>query len=439
MSDHINTHPLGEMLIEAGIITRQDLRVALESQKQVPAPLGVTLVDLGIATEEKILPVLAFQRNRIDVHLANDEQEPTSVAEALQRILNDALLAGATDIHLEPYSATQAKVRVRIDGILREMRVPQLVVTQFPALVSRVKIMSSLDIAERRMPQEGRTTVRFNEREMDMRVSILPSRYGESVVIRILQTDIPMGLSGLGMEPKMLEALEQMLARRSGLILVTGPTGCGKTTTLYACLDRLNGATRKIVTIEDPIEYTLPGAMQMQVMPQIDLTFGRLLKTVLRHDPNVIMVGEIRDLETAEIAIRTALTGHLVLSTIHTNDSCSTITRLLEMGIEPYLISSSLSGSIAQRLARTICKKCNGKRCVSCLGLGLKGRTGIFEAMIMDDEIRAMTLKQTPADEVRQYARGRGMKTLFEDGMDKVRAGLTTQEEIERVIHQDEV
>lgn len=430
--------PLGEMLVEAGVITSQDLRVALESQKQVPAPLGITLVDLGIATEEQVLPILALQLNRIDVRLAAKEEEPDSIPEAIQYIISNAVEAGATDIHFEPYTSSDIKVRVRIDGALREMHVPAVIRGQYPAAVARIKVMCSLDISEKRMPQEGRTGIKVGSRELDLRVSILPSRHGESVVMRVLYSELPLSLSSLGMDPKTLESLERMLARKSGLIVVSGPTGCGKTTTLYACLGRLNHDSRKIVTIEDPIEYTLPGAIQMQVTPQIDLTFSRLLKTVLRHDPNVIMVGEIRDLETAEIAIRTALTGHLVLSTIHTSDACSTVTRLLEMGVEPYLVSSSLSCSIAQKLVRTVCPRCQGKRCVSCMGQGLKGRTGIFEALVMDDQVRAMTLRQASVEEIRQHARSKGMTTLFEDGMSKVRAGITTREELERVIHNDE-
>jgi type II secretory ATPase GspE/PulE/Tfp pilus assembly ATPase PilB-like protein len=204
-------------------------------------------------------------------------------------------------------------------------------------------------------------------------------------------------------------------------------------------LNRLSDSTRKIVTIEDPVEYTLPGAIQMQVMAQIDLTFGRLLRTVLRHDPNVIMVGEIRDQETAEIAIRTALTGHLVLSTLHTNDAASTVTRILEMGIEPYLAASSLSCVIAQRLVRTVCKKCRGKRCLACLGQGLKGRIGIFEFLLVEEAIRELILKQSSAEEIRQCAQTRGMVTLYEDGMNKVKSGITTKEELDRVIHQDEL
>lgn len=426
-------------MVEAGIITAQDLRVALESQRNEPAPLGTTLVRLGIALEEEILPILARQLNRIDVALEEkDIPAATSLSEALEQLLVEAIQAGSTDVHFEPVQE-DAKIRVRIDGILREMELPALMKGQYPATVSRIKILCNLDIAEKRMPQEGRTTIRARDRQMDLRVSILPSRYGESVVIRVLDTEIPLGLPSLGMDREMLDCLEKILTRRSGLILVTGPTGCGKTTTLYACLDRLNDSTRKIVTIEDPIEYTLSGAIQMQVMAQIDLSFGRLLRTVLRHDPNIIMVGEIRDQETAEIAIRTALTGHLVLSTLHTNDAASTVTRLMEMGIEPYLVSSALSCIIAQRLVRTLCSRCAGKGCLTCLGQGLKGRTGIFEFLSVDEAVRDLILKQASVEEIRQCARARGMTALYNNGLSKVHADITTQEELDRVIHQDEL
>lgn len=426
-------------MVEAGIITAQDLRVALESQRNEPAPLGTTLVRLGIALEEEILPILARQLNRIDVALEEkDIPAATSLSEALEQLLVEAIQAGSTDVHFEPVQE-DAKIRVRIDGILREMELPALMKGQYPATVSRIKILCNLDIAEKRMPQEGRTTIRARDRQMDLRVSILPSRYGESVVIRVLDTEIPLGLPSLGMDREMLDCLEKILTRRSGLILVTGPTGCGKTTTLYACLDRLNDSTRKIVTIEDPIEYTLSGAIQMQVMAQIDLSFGRLLRTVLRHDPNIIMVGEIRDQETAEIAIRTALTGHLVLSTLHTNDAASTVTRLMEMGIEPYLVSSALSCIIAQRLVRTLCSRCAGKGCLVCLGQGLKGRTGIFEFLSVDEAVRDLILKQASVEEIRQCARARGMTALYDNGLSKVHADITTQEELDRVIHQDEL
>ncbi len=433
--------PLGEMLVEAGIMTAQDLKVALEAQRQAPAPLGVTLVQLGIATEEQILPILAQQLNRVDVTLTPQKRKEgshASVSDALQQLLGHAVEAGATDLHFEPVAAG-VSVRIRIDGILREMEALPILQTQYPAMVSRIKIMCNLDIAEKRMPQDGSTNVQVGDRKLDLRISILPTRYGESVVIRILQGDLPIELENIGMDSTILQMLRSLLERRSGMILATGPTGSGKTTTLYACLNRLNNSTRKIVTVEDPIEYTLPGALQMQVNPAIDLTFSRFLRSVLRHDPNVIMVGEIRDLETAEVAIRMALTGHLVLSTLHTNDAASTITRFLEMGIEPYLVASSLSFTIAQRLTRTICSRCKGKKCVNCLGTGLRGRTGIFECLTIDEEIRKLILNRASANEILEKAVSRGMRTLYDDGLTKVAAGITTQEELDRVIHSDDL
>lgn len=430
--------PLGEMLIAAGVIKPQDLQVALESQKQVPAPLGKTLVQLGIAEESEILPILSRQLNVANAAICPlGQEEATSVSDALDRLFQQASETDATDVHFEP-AQDGVKVRVRIDGILRELDTAQILRRQYPAAVSRIKIIGGLDITEKRMPQEGRTTLRLPDRTMDLRISVLPSRFGESVVIRILHSGDPRGLSVLGMEPAMQVGFERLLQHRSGLILVTGPTGCGKTTTLYAAMEYLNDDRKKMVTVEDPIEYSLAGATQMQVAPQIGLTFGRLLRTVLRHDPNVVMVGEIRDMETTEVAIRTALTGHLVLSTLHTNDAASTIIRLLEMGVEPYLVSSSLSCVIAQRLVRKICSKCEGKRCPSCLGEGLKGRTGIFEFLVMDEHLRAMVLHHASVDEIRRYAMSRGMKTLYEDGMRKVQAGVTTVKELNRVIHHEE-
>ncbi len=432
--------PIGEMLVEAGVITGQDLKVALEAQRQTPALLGVLLVQLGLAAEADILPILAQQLNRIDVtlHPKPAEVAPVDVAEALEGLLIQAVEQSATDVHFEPIYAG-VKIRFRIDGILLEVGAAAILNARYPAVVSRIKILCNLDIAEKRMPQEGRTTLRIQGRDVDIRVSILPSRHGESIVIRMLQTEVPLSLFSIGLEEKTLEILQRILERKSGLVLVTGPTGCGKTTTLYACLDRLNDATRKIVTIEDPVEYTLPGTVQMQTNPQIDLTFGRLLRTVLRHDPNILMVGEIRDTETAEVAIRMALTGHLVFSTLHTNDAASTITRLLDMGIEPYLVASSLSCAIAQRLVRTLCPKCKGKRCITCMGQGLKGRTGIFECLVMHDEIRKLILSRATAEEIREKARTLGMRTLHEEAESKVQAGLTTREEVMRVIHRDEL
>lgn len=433
-----NKKPLGEMLVEAGVINRQELKVALESQRQVPAPLAKTLVQLGIAQEEEILPILCRQLNVADAAIYPlGLQEPGSIPDALDQLFKQAVEAEATDIHLEP-AEDGLKVRVRMDGILRELDVAQVLRKRYVAAVSRIKIICGLDIAEKRMPQEGRSTLRIGDTAKDLRVSVLPSRFGESIVIRILQSENPMGLPALGMDAQIQASFGKLLEHRSGLILVTGPTGCGKTTTLYAGMEHLNDDRKKVVTVEDPIEYTLPGALQMQVAPQIGLTFERMLRTVLRHDPDVVMVGEVRDTETTEVAIRTALTGHLVLSTLHTNDAASTVVRLLEMGVEPYMVSSSLSCVIAQRLVRKVCTRCEGKRCAHCLGEGLKGRTGIFEFLVMDEHLRDRVLKCASVDEIRQYARSRGMRTLYEDGMRKVQAGITTEAEVSRVIHHEE-
>ncbi len=434
--------PLGEMLVEKGVISAQDLKVALEAQRQMPAPLGVTLVELGMAKEEQILPILHQQLNRIDVILAPGDdivKRISSVTDALQYLMELAVNEGGTDLHLEP-TAIGVKVRIRIDGILHQVGAPPVLCTQYPAAVPRVKILCSLDISEKRIPQDGRATFKVMGKELDIRVSVLPSQYGESIAIRILQSQAtPLELSNIGLNPKVYEVLLKVLQRNNGLILVTGPTGSGKTTTLYACLDSLNDSTKKIVTVEDPIEYTLPGVIQMQVQPSINLTFTRLLRSVLRHDPNILMVGEIRDTETADVSIRMALTGHLVFSTIHTSDAASTIARLLDMGIEPYLVSSSLSCVIAERLVRTVCRFCKGKRCISCLGLGLKGRTGIFECLIVNEELRKLILKRPTADEIRQRVKKYGMVTLREEGAEKIKAGITTREELDRVIHSDDL
>ncbi len=431
---------LGQMLIKAGVISEQHLKVALESQRENPAPLGVTLVKLGIAKEEDILPILAEQLNRIDVVLdvsKNADTESKSVLEALDKLIVRFIEKGVSDLHFEP-EAAGVKMRIRVDGILHEVDPPTVLKHDYAATVSRIKVMCNLDIAEKRLPQDGRTSMKSGGREMDLRISILPARYGEAVVIRFLQTDIPVGLPQLGLDAAFLDIYQKLLQRHHGIILVTGPTGSGKTTTLYASLDYLNDSTKKIVTIEDPIEYSLPGVLQMQVKPTIELTFGKLLRSVLRHDPDVLMIGEVRDTETAEVAIRMALTGHLVLSTLHTNDAASYVARLLDMGVEPYLVASSVSCVIPQRLVRRVCSECKGKRCRACLWLGLKGRAGIFECLVMDEPMRKLVTHHASSEEIREYATVHGMRTLYQDGLEKIQAGITTQDELGRVIRSDE-
>jgi len=328
--------------------------------------------------------------------------------------------------------------------------------------------MAKLDIAERRLPQDGRIKVKVGEEELDLRVSILPTPHGESVNIRLLSSRyMLLGLKNLGLSDQDITILELMIKKPHGIILVTGPTGSGKTTTLYACLSKINNNEKKIITIEDPIEYQLKGITQIQILPKIDLTFSRGLRSMLRHDPDVMMVGEVRDYETAEITIRVALTGHLVFSTLHTNDAAGAVTRLLDMSIEPYLISSSVECIIAQRLVRLICPDCKhevkqkkelieemgftkkvlgteaiifeGKGCEKCKFTGYRGRTGIYEFLVMNDEIRQLVLERTPANIIKEKAISLGMRTLRQDGWEKVRKGLTTASEVVRVTQQEDI
>jgi general secretion pathway protein E len=373
-------------------------------------------------------------------------------------ILARGIERGASDIHLEPYEKT-LRVRYRIDGILEDAESPPKRLQT--AMISRVKIMSRLNIAESRLPQDGRVKLRIGGQEIDFRVSTVPTLFGESIVIRILdQSNVPLNLSLLGLPAGTLARFRQMTSVPHGMILVTGPTGSGKTTTLYGALQEIRTAARKILTIEDPVEYQIAGVNQIQVKPQIGLTFASGLRSIVRQDPDVILVGEIRDRETAEIAIHSALTGHLVLSTLHTNDAAGAVTRLLEMDVEEYLLPSSLVGVLAQRLVRTICEKCSspreisqafreeilretgfaaegdlrvGKGCDACGGTGYRGRMGIFELLPVDEEIKDLILARADAGAIRARAVARGMVLLREDGWDKVRRGITTIEEVLRV------
>ncbi len=377
------------------------------------------------------------------------------VIRLLNSILFQAVKERASDVHIEPYER-EVEVRFRIDGILYKMLTPPKVVQE--AMISRVKIMAGLNIAEKRLPQDGRIRVVVAGRDVDIRVSIIPTFYGERVVLRLLDKKKGLiSLEDMGMSASGVKTMERLLARSNGIILVTGPTGSGKSTTLYAALNRLNSPEKNIITIEDPIEYQLKGIGQIQVNPRIDLTFASGLRSILRQDPDVIMVGEIRDAEAAEIAIQASLTGHLVLSTLHTNDSPTAVSRLADMGIEPFLVASSLSAVLAQRLVRVICPSCReeyvpdrsypgidlpprlyrGRGCDACFGLGTLGRTGIYELLLIDSEICSMIIRRAPAGEIKEYAVSRGMKTLREDGLEKAAAGITTIEEVVRVTQED--
>ncbi len=402
-----------------------------------------------------------------------EEGEPTDLLDSVDeapiiRLVNTLLFQGVkqrvSDIHVEPFER-DVMVRYRIDGVLHNiLQVPR----RFHAsVVSRVKIMAGLNIAEKRLPQDGRIRTKVAGKDVDIRVSTIPTIFGERVVMRILdRSSVLLGLEEIGLSGDKLARFKKLLRRSNGIILVTGPTGSGKTTTLYAALNKINSEDKNIMTIEDPVEYQLKGVNQIQVNPKINLTFAAGLRSILRQDPDVVLVGEIRDLETAEIAIQASLTGHLVFSTLHTNDAPSAVTRLVDMGIEPYLISSSLVAVLAQRLVRTTCPHCKiayeptdaelselgltrkalkdgklykGQGCEYCMYTGYKGRTGIFELFIISDRIRKMITQKRDASEIRKVAIEEGMTTLKEDGARKVVEGITTVEEVLRVTQEEVV
>lgn len=389
-----------------------------------------------------------------------DKSKDASVIKLVNQILADAISAGASDIHIEPYE-DELKAKYRVDGILHDAGLPVNVRFFRESITSRIKIMSGLDIAEKRLPQDGRSQVTLGRQRYDLRISILPTRYGEAINIRILpQSRLIMDLVSLGMPKREVKLINQLINRPHGIILVTGPTGSGKTTTLYTCMHMLKRTERKIITIEDPIECEMNGIVQMQVHPEIGFTFARALRSMLRHDPDIMLVGEIRDLETAETAIRTALTGHLVFSTLHTNDAASAITRLLDMGIEPFLAASSIGAILAQRLVRVICSHCkepyrleseivaaikailhknnietfyHGRGCAKCRFTGFHGRTVITELIVLSDRIREMTITRKHSHEIDSQAKKEGTTSLFQSGIDKIREGITTYQEVLRV------
>jgi len=349
----------------------------------------------------------------------------------LNALLTQAAREGASDIHIEPYER-HSSVRFRVDGTLREVVQPNRAL--HAALISRLKIMAELDISEKRLPQDGRISLRIGTRAVDVRVSTLPSAQGERAVLRLLdKSGTRLNLEGVGMEGQTLRRFEQLIAQPHGIILVTGPTGSGKTTTLYAALSRLDASATNIMTVEDPIEYELAGIGQTQVNAKIELSFATALRAILRQDPDVIMIGEIRDFETAQIAIQASLTGHLVLATLHTNDSASAVTRLIDMGVEPFLLSSSLLGVLAQRLVRKWCLHCAGKGCVRCGHTGYSGRTGVYELLVADAAIRAQIHNRAAEADIRAAAVQGGMRPMREDGQRLVAAGVTGPEEVLRV------
>jgi general secretion pathway protein E len=570
MAISVATRPLGQLLLDAGLITDEALRKALDRQRSTGELIGEALVALGAVGKDDVLRALARQHGlpylsreelpipipvlkslspkymrqyrfcpvtvegsvltiataepgnpllpdelkqnlglQVRMAVASEEAildavERTYAAgggSALQRIvegmgedegvhgtededvthlrdmafeapvvrlvnllIENAVAADASDIHIEPYEDS-LRVRYRIDGLLFDQESPPRRLQA--AVASRIKIMAEMNIAERRLPQDGRIRVTLGSRRVDIRVSTIPTVHGESIVMRLLdRSSIFLPLPSLGFAQETLRIFEKLIARPHGIILVTGPTGSGKTTTLYAALDKINSPDKKIITIEDPVEYQLKGVNQIPVKPKIGMTFANGLRHIVRQDPDIIMVGEIRDLETAEIAIQAALTGHLVFSTLHTNDAPGAITRLQDMGVEPYLVSSVLDGVLAQRLVRRICQSCRvthapdsadlrglgiaealsgtarlwkGTGCEECRNTGYRGRVGIYELFPIAEEVRGLILRKAPSGEIRRRAQELGMVTLREDGWAKAKAGITTVEEILRITQEDEV
>jgi len=431
-------------------------------QREIKKRLGVGADTIGTLDEEKMIQVV--DENAENTDLDSGEEDEASIIRFVNQVLKDAIELRASDIHLEPFE-DEFKIRYRIDGELQDTAVPPQLKQFQPAIVSRIKILSHLNIAEKRLPQDGRIKVRIDQAEVDIRVSIIPMLHGEAVVMRLLRQNSTLrGLGEIGMNTRELEHFQHVLSLPHGIILVTGPTGSGKTSTLYTALNEINDAVRKIITVEDPVEYQLKGVNQIQVNEKSGLTFARGLRSILRHDPDVILIGEIRDAETAQIAVQASLTGHLVFSTLHTNDAPGALTRLVDMGVEPYLVASSLEAVLAQRLVRVLCKHCKqpddsaraqqfkiklgipaektifkSVGCRECRNTGFFGRHAIFEWMDTDEEIRQLILKSASSDQIRAAARKAGMRTLAEDGWRLVAAGVTTVEEVLSVTTAKEV
>ena len=451
MADPLDVVALDEIKQSTGL----EVEVVVSAEAQIKEaverynPIGTGLDQL--AREQALRQVVA------DVAARPEEDGP--IIRLVNAIVQQAVREGASDLHLEP-DENSFRIRLRVDGVLREVSIQAK--TLYAPVVSRIKVMAMLDIAERRLPQDGRIRMTALGREFDLRVSTFPTIHGENVVMRLLDRSAALiPLTDLGLAPGPLTVLERMILRPNGIVLVTGPTGSGKTTTLYASVHRINSVERNIVTLEDPVEYHLSTIRQTQVDPDAGLTFARGLRALLRQDPDVIMVGEIRDGDTAEIAVRSALTGHLVLSTLHTNDASGAIPRLLDMKIEPFLLSSAMLGVVAQRLVRRVCEKCkesveppaaivselaldqkkatfvHGKGCRACGGTGYRGRLGIFEVLEVTEEMQALIASRAPAEELGRTARRAGMLTLRDDAVRKALEGVTSLEEVLRVTKRD--
>jgi type II secretion system protein E len=441
--------------VQFALAPRAEIEKALKKYYGVGAE---TLDEMGGGEEEPLELLIG------DKEITEGDQE-ASVIKFVNQVIWEAYKDRATDIHLEPQE-DELRIRYRIDGILHQTPMPPQLKRFQPAIISRIKVMSGMNISEKRLPQDGRINVRIKGEEIDIRVSTVPTVYGESVSLRLLSRGkIFMSLDKLGFSPPDEKAIREIIVKPHGILLVTGPTGSGKSTSLYAMLSSINSIQKRIITVEEPVEYELKGINQIAVRPEIGLTFAMGLRHILRQDPNVIMVGEIRDLETAEIAIRASLTGHLVFSTLHTNDAPSAFTRLIDMGIEPFLVASSVEAIMAQRLVRTICPHCKaeqkverdyllkigfpeeeiatthfmrGAGCEECRGLGYQGRLAIYELLVLNEAMRPLILNRSSSTTIAQKAMDQGMRTLRTDGWTKVKNGITTIEEVLRVTQIEE-
>jgi len=456
------THGFDTLKTMTGLRLKPVLAPSEAIQREMKRHLGVGADTIGTLDEAAPFEVVDEDKEN-DTDLDN-AAEDASIIRFVNQVLRDAIELRASDIHLEPFE-DEFRIRYRIDGELQDVPVPGQLKKFQPAIVSRVKILSHLNIAEKRLPQDGRIKIRIDDAEVDIRVSVIPMLHGEAVVMRLLRQNSTLrGLRDIGMNQREVECFERVLQLPHGIVLVTGPTGSGKTSTLYTALAAINDAVRKIITIEDPVEYQLKGVNQIQVNEKSGLSFARGLRSILRHDPDVVLIGEIRDQETAQIAVQASLTGHLVFSTLHTNDAPGALTRLVDMGVEPYLVASSLEAVLAQRLVRVLCKHCKqpddspaatafkaqvgipasttiyrSVGCRECRNTGFHGRHAVFEWMDSDNEIRKLILDSASSDVIRETARRAGMRTLAEDGWRIVSLGITTVEEVLSVTTAKEV
>ena len=461
VSDPFDLEVLDELALLLDCRTQAVLAGAGEIEQAIRQAYGVgaEAVDRMLAAGDNGGGIQVIREEEDDPDDLLEMAEDASLIQFVNQLLVEALKDRASDVHIEPGEGSM-RVRYRIDGVLQQTATPQQIKQFQAAIISRIKIMANLNIAEKRRPQDGRIQLRIAGREVDVRVSIIPGLHGEGVVLRLLDREqASLGLGELGMPADTRRRMERLVLLPHGIILVTGPTGSGKTTTLYAALSTINSVDKKIVTVEDPIEYQLAGILQIGVQPKIDLSFANGLRSILRHDPDVIMIGEIRDTETAEIAIQASLTGHLVFSTLHTNDAAGAVVRLLDVGSEPFLVASSLEAIMAQRLVRVICEFCketrrdeavdlfrdatgrdaetlyHGAGCERCRGTGYHGRTGLFELIVLDEELREMILARASTGRFKQNALRKGMRTLRDDGWERVLQGVTTVDEVLRVTH----